>query len=540
MRRNALLTRLTSGAVVAAVAGAALLVGGVANAAPPAGGLGSLVITPATGSDTTAMSAHTAAGCPATATNVNMTIVGPIGTAPASQTFDSTNPYPITTTGHPVGGFSTTDPFDLTFKKSLQLAAIERSKTLQPGEYDLTAQCLSDSFGTPIAGATFTSAVYFSTPTAYSTTDPVTQTSTVLTTSPASPVSPGTTVTLNAVVSPGPNNAAVTGTVQFKDGTTNIGTPVTVTGGTASTPTSTLTGGSHQLTAVFIPPTGSTTLAGSTSPAVTFVINSPPTTTTLTVTPSSPVNQGAAVTLTGNVTPTTAAGNIQFKDGNNLLGAAVPVTNGTATTSTTTLSAGAHQLTANFVPTDPAAFAPSSSQPTTFSVTGTAPSATETITTTIAAGSLVISVANTNVVLQPPVLNSAGTLLQTSGRINPVTVTDTRAGNPGWTVSGQVSDFSDGATPTPNKINGGNLGWTPNVVDSAASQTVAAGGTIAPDNGIAPTATPTTGLSTSRTLATAAPNAGTGTAHLDALLNLNAPTSTPAGTYNATLTLTAI
>ncbi|HEX5144158.1 MAG TPA: WxL domain-containing protein, partial [Mycobacterium sp.] len=149
---------------------------------------------------------------------------------------------------------------------------------------------------------------------------------------------------------------------------------------------------------------------------------------------------------------------------------------------------------------------------------------------------------NTNVTLPAPVLNSAGTLFQTSGKINPVTVVDTRASNPGWTVSGQVSDFSDGATPTANKINGGNLGWVPNVVDQATNQTVTAGGAIAPDNGIAPTATPAAGvgLSTSRTMATATASHGIGTAHLDALLNLNAPTSTPAGTYNATLTLTAI
>jgi hypothetical protein len=543
--KNRALTRLASGTLVVAVAaGAALLAGGVANAAPPAGTLGHLTLNQTTGTDFSPLQNQTSGGCTAGGDSFTQYITGPVGIS-GPQTFPAATPYPLTT--NTTAGFSASSPFTAVFGKTLNDAASAAQAqfggtgTLQAGEYDITVHCI-DGFSQQDFG-TFTDALYFTDATHFTTTDPAMQTSTALTTSPASGVNPGTAVTLNAVVSPGPNHATVTGTVQFKDGTSNIGTPVTVgTAGAASTTTSALTGGSHQLTAVFIPPTGSTILAESTSPAVTFVINSPPTTTTLTVTPTSPVNQGAAVTLTGNVTPTTAAGTIQFKDGNNTIGTAVPVTNGTATTSTTTLSAGPHQLTANFVPTDPTAFAPSSSQPTTFSVTGTAPSATETINTTIAAGSLVISVANTNVTLPAPVLNSAGTLFQTSGKINPVTVVDTRASNPGWTVSGQVSDFSDGATPTANKINGGNLGWVPNVVDQATNQTVTAGGTIAPDNGIAPTATPAAGvgLSTSRTLATATASHGIGTAHLDALLNLNAPTSTPAGTYNATLTLTAI
>jgi hypothetical protein len=77
-----------------------------------------------------------------------------------------------------------------------------------------------------------------------------TDTSTTLTTSPASPVTQGAPVTLTATVTP----AAAVGTVQFKDGTTNLGPPVTVSNnGTVSGSTSRLTIGSHQLTAVFTP-----------------------------------------------------------------------------------------------------------------------------------------------------------------------------------------------------------------------------------------------------------------------------------------------
>ena len=48
-----------------------------------------------------------------------------------------------------------------------------------------------------------------------------------------------------------PTNA--TGTVQFKDGTTNLGAPVHVTPGTTVGPVSTLHPGTHSLSAVFIP-----------------------------------------------------------------------------------------------------------------------------------------------------------------------------------------------------------------------------------------------------------------------------------------------
>jgi Bacterial Ig-like domain (group 3) len=74
-------------------------------------------------------------------------------------------------------------------------------------------------------------------------------TSTALTASPASPVAQGTPVTPTAAVTP----AKAAGTVQFKDGTTNVGTPLTITNGKASRTISTLAAGSHQLTTVFTP-----------------------------------------------------------------------------------------------------------------------------------------------------------------------------------------------------------------------------------------------------------------------------------------------
>src|SRR5262249_1012143 len=165
----------------------------------------------------------------------------------------------------------------------------------------------------------------------------------------------------------------------------------------------------------------------------------------------------------------------------------------------------------------------------------------ETLTTTLPAGSLVISVDGAPVLLPEPQLDPTDTLLTTAGNLNPVTVVDTRAGNLGWTVSGQVTDFT--RTEGPGAINGYALGWNPEVTTQAPAQTVIAGAPVLPAAGIAPGATPpdpNQGLKTARTLATAPPAAGIGTAVVTAVLHLAAPTSTPAGHYTATLTLTLI
>ncbi|MCA1704443.1 MAG: Ig-like domain-containing protein, partial [Actinobacteria bacterium] len=179
-------------------------------------------------------------------------------------------------------------------------------------------------------------------------------------------------VTLTATITP----ATAIGTVQFKDGTANLGNPVAVGNGTASGTTSMLAVGSHQLTAVFTPSTPAA-FSPSTSPPVTFVITGPTgaspgavaTSTALTTYPGSPVSRGTEVTLTATITPTTAPGSVQFKDGTTNLGNPVIVSNGAASVTTSTLAAGGHQLTAVFAPADPAVFGPSTSPVLAFEVT---------------------------------------------------------------------------------------------------------------------------------------------------------------------------
>ncbi|MDT7715262.1 MAG: hypothetical protein QOH09_1254, partial [Pseudonocardiales bacterium] len=155
--------RLVSGATVAAVTTAsAFLINGVASAAVPQGSLGSLTVSPGSGTDTAAISSTTSAGCPSQTGAVDQSIVGPVGpdgiTAPASATFPSSSPYQITgTTTH---GFSTSRPFTLQFGKTLADAATDQGTQLQPGEYHVTVEC-TDRFDIATFG-TFTGGLAFS------------------------------------------------------------------------------------------------------------------------------------------------------------------------------------------------------------------------------------------------------------------------------------------------------------------------------------------------------------------------------------------
>jgi hypothetical protein len=181
--------------------------------------------------------------------------------------------------------------------------------------------------------------------------------------STATPAVVGSTVTLSAAVTP----AAAAGTVQFRDGATNIGAPVTVSSGNASQTTTTLAVGSHQLTAVFTPTTP-TLYSTSTSPAVTYVIaGATATSTTLATSPTSPVVENTPMTMTATVTPATAVGTVQFRDGNTDIGAPVAVNNGIARNNAT-LGVGSHQLTAVFTPTNAALNGPSTSPSVTYRV----------------------------------------------------------------------------------------------------------------------------------------------------------------------------
>jgi streptogramin lyase len=146
----------------------------------------------------------------------------------------------------------------------------------------------------------------------------------------------GDSVTFTATVSP----STATGTVTFFDGITSLGTG-TVGSGVATLSTSALSGGSHDITAVY---GGDTSDDGSSSAILTQVVN-PVGTATILGSGENPSIFGDSVTFTATVTPSSATGTVSFFDGLTSLGTGT-LSGGTATLSTTTLSGGAHNITA--------------------------------------------------------------------------------------------------------------------------------------------------------------------------------------------------
>ena len=91
------------------------------------------------------------------------------------------------------------------------------------------------------------------------------------------------------------------------------------------------------------------------------------TTTTLTAEHAS-LREGETAVLTATVAPADAAGSVRFLDGERELGKPVKVAEGAAVLRTTALGAGGHQITAAFVPADPAAHTASVSSAVTVTV----------------------------------------------------------------------------------------------------------------------------------------------------------------------------
>jgi hypothetical protein len=405
------------------------------------------------------------------------------------------------------------------------------------------------------AGTTYDSADILITGSTWSVVYPAivaTPTTTSLVTVPTSPQNVGTSVALNATVSP-----AAAGTVQFKDGASNIGAPVTVTAGAASTSTSSLTVGSHSLTAAFTP-TNTTLFAGSTSSAVTYVINGIPavaTTTGLSVNPST-APAFTAVALHSDVTKTSdgtalaaSAGSVKFLDGLTVLGTS-PLTATGADLSSSSFSVGTHQITAQFVPTDPAIFTGSTSPAVPF--TATQPSstpATQTVIVSLTSGTLTIttpySAANPfdlgNLVLDPATsrYSTSRPFGDATTPANGVSIVDTRAGDQPWTASITTTDFVNGSG---DKINGQNLSFTqvtPHYGDglNAATKPVLTQDVNDVATPYGPDDSGSDGVKGGPHQFASAAH-GLGSANVFGNLNLKAPASTNAGLYTATLTFT--
>jgi hypothetical protein len=147
----------------------------------------------------------------------------------------------------------------------------------------------------------------------------------------------GQSVTFTATIAP----ASATGSVQFLDGATVIGT-ATLSGGLAALSTAALAAGSHSITAVY---SGDGKYAGATSGAISQTVKA--TTTTVLSASTTTAVAGQTVTFTATVSPSAATGSVQFLDGATVIGTAT-LSGGSATLSTSTLTVGSHSVTASY------------------------------------------------------------------------------------------------------------------------------------------------------------------------------------------------
>ncbi|MBI1378680.1 MAG: hypothetical protein GC157_14550 [Frankiales bacterium] len=172
-----------------------------------------------------------------------------------------------------------------------------------------------------------------------------------------SPAAAGTAITLTSVASAGADHPA--GTIQFKDGGTDLGAAVAVDGsGSATSASFTPASGSHSFTAVFTP-TDTTTYSGSTSTATSFSVDAVPaddTTTSIdmvdpaaTADTSTPIH--VTVTVADSTTPaTTPTGAVSVKADGTEVGTGTLDGSGEAvvTIPASTLTIGDHTLTADY------------------------------------------------------------------------------------------------------------------------------------------------------------------------------------------------
>jgi hypothetical protein len=154
-----------------------------------------------------------------------------------------------------------------------------------------------------------------------------------------------TFTTTVAAVSPGAGSPG--GTVQFVIDGSNFGSPVALSGGSASVTTSTLSGGVHTVSATYSGDANFTGSSGTLSGGQT--VNAASTTTAF-ASSANPSLYGNSVTFTATVTSTAGVvntGTVTFLDGANTL-ASVGVSSGKATFATGALTAGIHSITASY------------------------------------------------------------------------------------------------------------------------------------------------------------------------------------------------
>ncbi len=359
---------------------------------------------------------------------------------------------------------------------------------------------------------------------------------TTLTAAPTS-VEQGTTVNLTADVTPSTGADDPTGSVEFFNGATSLGIDNTLTpNGVGTFSTSALPVGTNNVTAVYTPAAGFT---GSTSAPVAVTVSpvaARPTTSALTVSPvSGPAYK--AVTLTCDVAAgaSSAVGTANFTDKGVAIGSA-PVSGGQAVFTTSAASApGAHSFVCNFVGTAPYSNSSSTAVAASYDVVGGAVPDEQTVTVDIPPGAIVITTPYTPtnpLYLGVAVLNPTTSTYSASAAFDKVVISDTRAGNLGFTASLIAGTFTNGTGTFP----GSHAGFTGVTAGQVAGNAMQASNVV-----VTNTAPFAPGLGTLREFARYAPGQPTGSVNVTATFGIaGVPTSVQPGLYTSTVTFTAV
>ncbi len=269
------------------------------------------------------------------------------------------------------------------------------------------------------------------------------------------------------------------------------------------------------------------------------------TTTTLTASPD-PATAGATVTLTATVKAadgTIPRGEVAFLSGFTLIFVAPVNASGVATATTTFAASGTNPRTVSLaawffglIGSDDgsAGLCSETVNPAGTQTGGNGEPVTVTVprrglfTVTITPGTVILSASNR---------------VSAKGKLLDITVTDLRTERPGWSASGQESNFIGTGVAAGDTISGNQLGWTPDIVSGnqlgwTPSLVWWWRGGVTPGPPVAP-ADP--GLGTKAAiLASAEEGAGFGTYVLSASVVLDIPATTAGGPYGGSLTITAV
>jgi glycosyl hydrolase family 44/Big-like domain-containing protein len=182
-------------------------------------------------------------------------------------------------------------------------------------------------------------------------------------TASAAQITSGQTVTLTATVGPNSGSGVPTGTVNFIDGATQIGTGSLNSSGSATFNTSNLAVGSHSITAAY---SGDANFSASTSVAALVTVSPPAKIAAVTSVSASAaqVTAGQSVTITAAVAPQSGTGvptgSVTFLDGQTQIGMSA-LNSGLASFTDANLSVGSHAIAgaysgdSNFTPSTSAA-----------------------------------------------------------------------------------------------------------------------------------------------------------------------------------------